>query len=157
MYHVGDKIVYPMQGAGTIERIEKRKILGVVREYYILNVPCGAMGIMLPVDNCESIGIRPVVSREKLRHVMRVLGQESSKMPGNWNKRHRQNMDKLKTGDIDIVAEIVRNLTRMDRDRKLSAGEKKMLTNARRILLSEFMLVEEIEEEETMMRIEKAI
>ena len=157
MYKIGDKIVYPMHGAGTIEQIETRKILGSVKEYYILNVSCGDMGIMIPVDNCDNIGIRPVVSKEEISRAVMILGQEPSEMPDNWNKRHRENMDRMKTGDIGIVAEIVRNLTKMDRNKKLSTGEKKMLTNAKRILQSEVMLVEDINEEEAKTLIEKAI
>ncbi len=157
MYKIGDKIVYPMHGAGTIEKIESREILGETKEYYILNVSCGGMGLMLPVDNCDRIGVRTIVSEEELSAALRILGEESTKMAENWNKRQRENMDKLKTGRIDVTAEIVRNLTRIDRDRKLSAGEKKMLSNARRILVSEVMLVRGIGESEALKLIEEAI
>ncbi len=157
MYKIGDKIVYPMHGAGTIEKIEVREILGEVKEYYILNISCGGMGLMLPVDNCERIGVRPIVSEAKLNEALEILGRESSKMSENWNKRQRENMDKLKTGDIMTVAEIVRNLTRIDRDKKLSAGEKKMLSNARRILLSEVMLVKDMDADAAFELVEKSI
>lgn len=157
MYSIGDKIVHPMHGAGTIKKIEKHTILGSLKEYYVLDVSCGGMGVMIPVDNCESIGVRPVVSEEKISDVMYVLGEESSRMPDNWNKRYRENMDKLKTGDIKLVAEIVRNLTRIDRIKKLSAGEKKMLTNAMKVLQSEIMVVENISSEEAKNMIEDAI
>lgn len=157
MYKIGDKIVYPMHGAGTIEKIESREILGEVKEYYILNISCGDMGLMLPVDNCDRIGVRSIVSEDQMDEAIKILGQESTKMADNWNKRQRENMDKLKTGNINITAEIVRNLTRMDRERKLSAGEKKMLTNARKILLSEVMLVKDISVPEALDLIEKAI
>ena len=157
MYKIGDKIVYPMHGAGTIEKIESKEILGEVKDYYILNISCGDMGLMLPVDNCDRIGVRSIVSEEQMDEAIKILGQESTKMADNWNKRQRENMDKLKTGNINITAEIVRNLTRMDRERKLSAGEKKMLTNARKILLSEVMLVKDISGPEALELIEKAI
>lgn len=157
MYKIGDKIVYPMHGAGTIEKIESKEILGEVKDYYVLNISCGDMGLMLPVDNCDKIGVRSIVSEKQIEEAMGILGQESTKMADNWNKRQRENMDKLKTGNINITAEIVRNLTRMDRERKLSAGEKKMLNNARKILLSEVMLVKEISGSEAMELIEKAI
>ncbi|MDO4745664.1 MAG: CarD family transcriptional regulator [Bacillota bacterium] len=157
MYKIGDKIVYPMHGAGTIEKIETREILGEEKEYYILNISCGGMGLMLPVDNCDKIGVRPVISADELSAVFCRLSDESTAMAENWNKRQRENMEKLKTGDILTVCEIVRNLTRMDRERKLSAGEKKMLTNARRILVSEVMLVNSISEVEALTLIEKAI
>lgn len=157
MYKIGDKILYPMHGAGTIEKIESREILGEMKEYYILNISCGGMSLMLPVDNCEKIGVRSIVSSEELSAAIGVLGEESTKMADNWNKRQRENMDKLKSGRIDVTAEIVRNLTRIDRDRRLSAGEKKMLNNARRILISEIMLVKGISGDEALELIESSI
>lgn len=157
MYQIGDRILYPMHGAGTIEHIEPRKILGTVRNYYVLNISCDGMELLLPVDSCDDIGVRPIVSKEAVKQVISILGQESSRMPVNWSKRQRENMKKLKTGDIKEAAEIVRNLTRMDRRKKLSAGEKKMLSNARRILLSEIMLVEDLDGEEAFRLVECAI
>ena len=157
MYKIGDKILYPMHGAGTIEKIESREILGEMKEYYILNISCGGMSLMLPVDNCDKIGVRSIVSSEELSAAIGVLGEESTKMADNWNKRQRENMDKLKSGRIDVTAEIVRNLTRIDRDRRLSAGEKKMLNNARRILISEIMLVKGISGDEALELIESSI
>lgn len=157
MYKIGDKILYPMHGAGTIEKIESREILGQVKDYYILNISCGGMGLMLPVDSCDKIGVRPIVSEVELLRAVSILGEESTKMADNWNKRQRENMEKLKTGKIEITAEIVRNLTRIDRDRKLSAGEKKMLSNARRIFVSEVMLVKDIDAETALKIVETAI
>ena len=157
MYKTGDKILYPMHGAGVIKSIEEREILGEIKEYYLLNVPCGDMEVMIPVDNCEDIGVRPIVSPGELEKAIAVLSLESSEMSGNWNKRYRDNMEKIKSGEIVLVAEIVRNLTRINRENKLSAGEKKMLSNARKILQSEVMLVLDIGEEEAIDMIEKAI
>ncbi len=157
MYKIGDKILYPMHGAGTIEKIESREILGQVKDYYILNISCGGMGLMLPVDSCDKIGVRPIVSDEEMERALCILGEESTKMADNWNKRQRENMDKLKSGKIEITAEIVRNLTRIDRDRKLSAGEKKMLSNARRILVSEVMLVKDLDSDAALELVEAAI
>jgi len=157
MYKTGDKILYPMHGAGVIKTIDKREILGEVKEYYLLNVPCGDMEVMIPVDNCEDIGVRPIVSSMELEDAISVLSLESSEMSGNWNKRYRNNMEKIKSGDIKSVAGIVRNLTRINRENRLSAGEKKMLSNARKILQSEIMLVLDIDEEEADEIIENAI
>ncbi|MDO5491464.1 MAG: CarD family transcriptional regulator [Bacillota bacterium] len=157
MYQKGDSILYPMHGAGVIESIEKREILGSIKEYYILHVPIGDMQVMIPVESSDMVGVRPVVSREEAEAAVEILRQESTPMTGNWNKRYRGNMEKIKTGRIDQVAEIVRNLTRVDRENRLSAGEKKMLSNVRRILQSEFMLVFNIDEEEARQRIEDAI
>ena len=141
MFTIGDKIVYPMHGAGVIEQIEEKKILGEVRKYYILKVPCGDMKIMIPVDGIRQIGVRAVVSFDELVDVMNILESETSEMSANWNRRYRENMDKLKTGDVLEVAEVVRNLIRTDREKKLSTGEKKMLTNAKQILSSELILI----------------
>ena len=157
MYQEGDKILYPMHGAGIIKKIEKREILGSVKDYYILHVPCGDMKVMIPVDNCDSIGVRPIVSEEEIRAAIEILKQDSTHMIGNWNKRYRENMEKIKTGNIELVAEIVRNLTRIDRENRLSAGEKKMLSNVRKILQSEIMLVCNISEDEARQMIEEAI
>lgn len=148
MYTVGDKVVYPMHGAGVIEKIEEKKILGEIRKYYILKLPCGDMKVMIPVESCSNVGVRQIISEEELKGVLSILREDSSDMPSNWNRRNRENMDKLKTGNIIEVAEVVRNLVRMDREKKLSTGEKKMLSNAKQILLSEIILVRDIEQNE---------
>ena len=157
MYHVGDKILYPMHGAGIIRQIESREILGEVKDYYFLHVPCGDMNVMIPVDNCDNIGVRPVVSAKEANAALEVLQRESNELSGNWNKRYRENMEKIKTGNISLVAEILRDLTRVDRQNKLSAGEKKMLANVRKILVSELMLVLDQEEESILQLIEEKI
>ena len=154
MFTIGDKIVYPMHGAGVIEEIEKKKILGETKEYYILKVPCGDMKIMIPVGSCEDIGIRSTIPGEDLSAVYRLLSEDSTEMSGNWNRRYRENMEKLKTGDIYEVTEVVRNLTRIDRTKKLSTGEKKMLSNAKQILFSELILVSGMSKEEVEAKIE---
>ena len=157
MYVVGDRIVHPMHGAGIIEKIEKREILGAIKEYYILDVFCGGMGVMIPVDNCDAIGVRKVVSEEEVDEVIKILEDNSNEMADNWNKRYRENLEKLKQGDVKLVAEIVRNLIRVDMNKKLSAGEKKMLTNAMKVLQSEIMLVKGITLLEAKELIEKKI
>ncbi|WP_312648489.1 CarD family transcriptional regulator [Aminipila sp.] len=157
MYTIGDKVVYPMHGAGVIEKIEEKKILGEIRKYYILKLPCGDMKVMIPIESCSSVGVREIISEEELKGVLSILREDSSDMPSNWNRRNRENMDKLKTGDIVEVAEVVRNLVRMDREKKLSTGEKKMLSNAKQILLSEIILVRDIEQNEANDIINEAI
>lgn len=157
MYHKGDKVLYPMHGAGIIDSIENREILGESKEYYILHIPCGDMEVMIPVENCEVVGVRPVSTREEASNAIKILSKKSTPMTGNWNKRYRENMEKIKTGQIDMVAEIVRNLTRVDRENRLSAGEKKMLSNVRRILQSEIMLVFNVDQDEAKEMIEEAI
>ena len=140
MFSVGDRIVYPKQGAGIIKKIEEKRILGQTRQYYTLQLPCNDINIMIPVDSGQSVGIREISSREEMQKVLQILSADSTPMDPNWNRRYRENMEKLKTGDIRQVAEVVRNLVRNDRTKKLSTGERKLLTGARRILLSEFVL-----------------
>ena len=155
-----NKIVSPtqiMHGAGEIQDIEEKEILGEIRSYYIMDVPNEDMEIMIPVDNMEDIGIRDVISRDEIDKVMDVLKAPSSEMSGNWNHRNRENMEKLKTGDIFEVAEVVRNLVRIEREKHLSTGEKKMLANAKQILSSEIILVTGSSEEEAEQMIDEAI
>ena len=157
MFSVGDRIVYPMQGAGVIQDIEEKRILGEVKQYYILRLPCSDINIMIPVDSGESIGIREVSTREEMEEFLHFLGDESTPMNPNWNRRYRENMDKLKSGDIKQVAEVVRNLVRNDREKKLSTGERKLLTGARRILVSELILSMDVSQDEAETMIEAAI
>jgi CarD family transcriptional regulator len=145
MFVIGDRIVYPMHGAGIIEQIEEKQILGEVRKYYILKVPCGDMKIMIPTESSQEIGVRAVISVDEISEVIHVLGADTTEMSNNWNRRYRENMEKLKTGDIYHVAEVVRNLMRTDKEKKLSTGEKKMLSNAKQILISEIILVKDID------------
>jgi CarD family transcriptional regulator len=157
MYSAGDKVLYPMHGAGVIRQIERCEILGEVKDYYLLHVPCGDMEVMIPVEACDDIGVRPVVTQKEIDQAISVLRADSTETGGNWSKRYRANMEKLKTGDILLVAEVVRNLTRHDRVSGLSAGEKKMLSNARKILQSEIMLAINVDEERALEMIEDAI
>lgn len=147
MFIIGDRIVYPMHGAGIIEQIEEKQILGESRNYYILRVPCGDMKIMIPIESCQEVGVRAIISVEEVNDVIGVLSADSTEMSNNWNRRYRENMEKLKTGDIFNVAEVVRNLMRTDKEKKLSTGEKKMLSNAKQILISEIILVKDIDQD----------
>ena len=157
MYNIGDKIVYPMHGAGIINEIEEREILGEVRKYYILNIPHGDMKIMIPVDKCDEIGVRTIISADEVPGVLEILGAESTPMPTNWNHRNRENMEKIKTGSIEEVAGVVRNLSRVEQVKNLSTGEKKMLTNAKQILVSEIVLATGKSDEEAEAMVEEAI
>lgn len=148
MFGIGDKVVYPMHGAGIIEDIEIKTILGEDKKYYILNLPLKEMKVMIPFDNTEDLGLRPVVDEEKLEEVIALLRQGLSDMNSNWNRRFRENTDKLKTGDILEVAEVVRNLMIMDDKKGLSTGERKMVNNSTKYLLSEICLAKDIDMEE---------
>ncbi|SHJ36549.1 transcriptional regulator, CarD family [Geosporobacter subterraneus DSM 17957] len=146
MFNIGDKVVYPMHGAGIIEAIEEKEILGKKRKYYIMKMPLGDMKVMIPLDTVEDIGIREIISLSEVDQVIAVLSDDISKMPKNWNRRYRANMDRIKSGDIYEVAEVVRNLMLRDREKGLSTGERKMLSNAKQILVSEIVLARGIEE-----------
>lgn len=140
MFKVGDRVVYPMHGAGTIEGVEEKEILGTTQRYYVLRLPIGDMKVMIPVDNTEQIGLRDVIEPSEVDKVMFVLRQECTEMSSNWNRRYRSNLEKIKSGDIYEVAGVVRNLAARDREKGLSTGERKMLDSAKEILISELTL-----------------
>lgn len=140
MYNVGDKIVYPMHGAGIIESIEEREILGEKQSYYIMRMPVGDMKVMIPTDNVDGIGIREVISCKEVDKVFSILCDHCTNMNSNWNKRYRENMTKLKSGDIFEIADVVRSLMLREKEKGLSTGERKMLNSARQILVSELVL-----------------
>ena len=148
MFSAGDKIVYPMHGAGVICGIEEKKILGEKKEYYIFKLPCSEINIMIPVDSEAAVGIRPIADKTVISDAIKLLGGESPQMDSNWNRRYRDNMEKLKSGDIMKAAEVVRDLMRADRQKNLSSGENKMLANAKRILISEIMLASDMTSDE---------
>ena len=141
MFNVGDKIVYPMHGAGTIDSIEEKDILGEKQSYYILKMP-GEVKVMVPTNKAEQIGVRNIIDKQSAEKVFKVLSQDETEMEKNWNKRYRDNMDKMKSGDIYEVADVVRNLSFKQKEKGLSTGEKKMLNNAKQILVSELVLAE---------------
>lgn len=156
MFSIGDKVVYAMHGAGTVKAIEEKKILGEVRSYYILHIAHGNMEIMVPTEG-DSVGLRPIVGADVIPRVEDVLASESTPMDINWNRRNRENMERLKTGDILEVAAVIRNLLRVDRIKKLSTGEKKLLMNARQILASEIAVVTGTSEEEAQQLIDSRV
>ncbi|WP_409229346.1 CarD family transcriptional regulator [Gudongella sp. SC589] len=141
MFKIGDKIVYPMHGAGVIEKLETKEILGEKREYFIIKMPIGDMKVMVPVSNVEEVGVREIITPDEIDDIMSILRGHKTKMPQNWNRRYRINMDRIKTGDIHEIASVVRNLTLLDNEKGLSTGERKMLSNAKQMLLSELVLV----------------
>ena len=156
MFNVGDKIVYPMHGAGTIDAIEEKNILGEKQNYYIIKMP-GEVKVMVPTDKAEEVGVRNIIGKDEAAKVMSVLGQNETEMSQNWNKRYRDNMDKMKSGDIYEVADVVRNLSFKQKEKGLSTGEKKMLNNAKQILVSELVLAEHASQEEVEKLVENKI
>jgi len=149
-FEVGDRVVYPMHGAGIIEAIEEREILGQKKNYYIMRLPLGDMTVMIPTDNVEEIGLRSIINRDEVKKVLEVLKTPKTKMSSNWNRRYRANMQKIKSGNIYEVAEVVRNLQIRDNEKGLSTGERKMLSNAKQILVSELVLADDLDEEKAM-------
>ena len=147
MFNVGDKIVYPMHGAGVIDSIEEKNILGEKQSYYILKMP-GEVKVMVPTAKAEEIGVRNIIDKSSADKVIGVLEQDETVMDKNWNKRYRDNMDKMKSGDIYEIADVVRNLSFKQKEKGLSTGEKKMLTNAKQILVSELVLAEHSSKDE---------
>jgi CarD family transcriptional regulator len=148
MFNIGDKVVYPMHGAGVIEAIEEKEILGSRKKYYIMNIPIGDMKVMIPMDNVDQIGLREVVDTHGVEQVFDILKDNHSKMSTNWNRRYRANMEKIKSGDIFKVAEVVRNLMLREQEKGLSTGERKMLDSARQILVSELVLAKDTSQQD---------
>lgn len=157
MFNIGDKVVYPMHGAGIIESIEEKEILDEKRKYYVMRMPIGDMKVMIPVDNISDIGIREVIDQKDLEEVLTILHGDKTKMPQNWNRRYRKNMERIKSGDIFEIAAVVRNLMLRDDERSLSTGERKMLGNAKQMLVSELVLVSDKSKEDIDELIDKAI
>ena len=139
MFNIGDKIVYPMHGAGVIDSIEEKDILGEKQSYYILSMP-GEVKVMVPIDKAEQVGVRNIIDKSSADKVFSLLSQDETEMDKNWNKRYRDNMEKLKSGDIYEIADVVRNLSFKQKEKGLSTGEKKMLVNAKQILVSDLVL-----------------
>ena len=141
MFQVGDKIVHPMHGAGVIDSIVQKKVNGVVRDYYILKLPVGGMMVMIPTENSEEIGVRPVVKKDEADKVIAAIANIEVDMTANWNRRYRENMERIKSGDLYEVARVIKGLTLRDAERGLSNGERKMLHSAKQIFISEMALV----------------
>lgn len=157
MFDIGDRVVYPMHGAGVIEAIEEKEVLGERQKYYVMKLPIGDMRVMIPMRSVGDIGLRRVIDREDVNKVMEILQGETTSMSTNWNSRYRANMEKIKSGDIYEVAEVVRNLSLRDQEKGLSTGERKMLENARQILISEIVLAINAEEDEVQSMVNKVL
>jgi CarD family transcriptional regulator len=156
-FAVGETVVYPHHGAALIEDISKRTIRGEERLYLRLRVTQGDLTIEVPADNVEMVGVRDVVGREGLEQVFEVLRADVREEPTNWSRRYKGNVEKIASGDVIKVSEVVRDLSRRDLDRGLSAGEKRMLSRARQILVSELALAEKIDEEAAEARLDEVL
>ncbi len=139
-YNIGDKIVYPMHGAGIVEAIEEQEIMGTKQTYYIMRIPIGDMKVMIPTCNAEEVGLRDVIDEDEADKVLASFKACPTEMDSNWNKRYRENAERIKSGNIYEVVRVVKNLMYRDKSRGLSTGERKMLNGAKQILVSELVV-----------------
>ena len=149
MFDIGDKVVYPHHGAGSVVRKELRTVLGQEREYLTIQILHNDMVVNVPTENAERVGLRRVIDEIMVEQVLEVLHGSGTSMPKNWNRRFKFNRDKMKTGDIFELAEVVRNLSLREQEKGLSTGEKQMFVKAKKILASELMYAKDMDEEET--------
>jgi CarD family transcriptional regulator len=148
LYKVGDKVVYPHHGAGTVVKKESREVLGTKRDYLTIKILHNDMTVQVPAENAEKVGLRKVIDEKQVQVVLKTLTGGSTEMPKNWNRRFKHNRDKMKTGDIIELAEVVRNLSLRDHEKGLSTGEKQMFVKAKKILASELMYAKNMDEDE---------
>jgi CarD family transcriptional regulator len=146
-FEVGDQVVYPHHGAGVVLKKETKDLLGEKRDYLTINILHNNMTVMVPCENAQLAGLRRVIDEEQVKKVVGVLTDDVSDMPKNWNRRFKHNREKIKTGDIFELAEVVRNLAIREMQKGLSTGEKQMYTRAKKILASEFMYCLDKDEE----------
>ena len=156
-FDVGDKVVYPHHGAAVIERKEKKEAFGETNEYLVLRLAYGDLTLMVPTHKTDEVGLREVINDEEVEEVFAVLRKKEARMPTNWSRRYKNHVEKLKSGDIYQVAEVVRNLSIRDKDKGLSAGEKRMLGKARQILGSELTFAIGVDEDEAERKLNDAL
>jgi CarD family transcriptional regulator len=156
-FAVGDKVVYPHHGAAIIEGKEKRPFDGKKTDYFVLRITYGDLKVSIPVDKADEIGLREVINDEEVEEVFTVLRKKEARMPTNWSRRFKNHVEKLKSGDIYQVAEVVRNLSLREADKGLSAGEKRMLARARQILVSELVFALNVDEETADSRLDDVL
>jgi CarD family transcriptional regulator len=156
-FDVGDKVVYPHHGAAVIEKKEKLVVNGEEREYLTLRITYGDLTVKIPADNADLVGLRDVINDEEVEEVFAVLRKKEARMPTNWSRRFKNHVEKLKSGDIYQVAEVVRNLSLRENEKGLSAGEKRMLAKARQILVSELTFAINVDEAEAEKKLDEAL
>ena len=157
MFRKGDKVIYPHHGAAVIEDLTMREFQGEKKQYLVLRLAHGDLTLMVPVDSTEEVGIRGVVSKREVKKVMDVLREDESGQPTNWSRRYKTNIEKIRSGDVYQVAEVVRNLAIRESEKGLSAGEKRMLVKARQILVSELVFAVGVGEDKAEGMIDKVL
>jgi len=156
-FEVGETVVYPHHGAAKITKIAKKTVRGETKEYLTLMVTQSELEIQVPKENVEKVGVRDVIDKKGVKEVFDVLQAEFVEEPTNWSRRYKANLEKLASGDVVKVSEVVRDLWRRDQDRGLSAGEKRMLAKARQILISELALARKTDEEKASAELDKVL
>lgn len=157
MFSVGDLVVHPMHGAGVIDAIVREKVAGSTQDYYVFKMPVGGLLLKIPTANSQAIGIRSIIQRPEAEALIEAIPSMPVEENSNWNKRYRENMARLKSGDLYEVARVIKGLLFRERKRGLSNGERKMLHSAKQILLSELVLAEDSGYEELEKRVERAM
>lgn len=157
MFQVGDKVVHPMHGAGVIDSIVREKISGKAMDFYVFKMPISGLTLKIPTENSTAIGIRAIKTRSEIEEVIARIPKLGIDMTANWNHRYRENMERIKSGDLLEVAGVIKALMHRDGERGLSTGERKMLHNARQILLSEVVLAEDVEYADAEARVNAAM
>ena len=157
MFRKGDTVVHPEHGAAVIQELREKEFLGEKRTYLVLRVAYGDLTLLIPVDSTEQVGLRQVVSKNEVKKVLKVLTEDESSMAANWSRRFKNNMEKLHSGDPYQVAEVLRNLAIREREKGLSAGEKRMILKARQILISELSYATAKTEDEAEIMIDEVL
>ena len=142
MFSIGDLVVHPMHGAGIIDDIVQEKVAGVTKEYYVFKMPMGGLVLKIPVANSAAVGLRGIISRAEAEALLDALPDLTVETNANWNKRYQENLTRLKSGDLYQVAQVIKSLMQRDSVRGLSTGERKMLHNAKQIMITELVLAE---------------
>ena len=156
-FKVGDRVVYPHHGAAVIEKKETLEVAGEKREYLILKIAHGDMTLSVPTDKVDEVGMRPPISAEDVDDLFQLLGKKDVREPTNWSRRFKNHQEKLKSGDVYQVAEVVRNLALRDVSKGLSAGEKSMLMKARQVLVSELSFALNVSEDDALEKLSAAL
>lgn len=157
MFSIGDLVVHPMHGAGVIHDIVKEKVAGVTKEYYVFQMPVGGLVLKIPTANTQMIGIRSIASHREITELLEAIPSLTVESSSNWNKRYQENLTLLKSGDLYQVAKVVKGLMHRDSQRGLSTGERKMLHNAKQIMISEIVLVEKEEYRDVETRLDRVM
>ena len=157
MFSIGDQVVHPMHGAGVIDDIVREKVAGITQDYYVFKMPMGGLVLKIPIANSQTVGLRSIMTPEETERLFGTIPSLDVEVNANWNKRYQENMLRLKSGDPYEVARVVKALMHREQQRGLSTGERKMLHNARQILISEIVMAEQGEYRELESRVDQAM